>query len=261
LPSVTLLARVYHSSQLAQADRNLNSLLKGLKVETRVLGADSFGLVRISISGEDENVAVRYLADNIGLGPPRLEEIMKYSTFKGYVKDPSRSRNELWVDIGVSSPSHVKAAVPLGRLQAQLCDGRKIALGKIAELFGFCENLPLHIRVTGVEPEKGYIEAELSEKQQDQFAGWTRSLLDRLLILGASYGEVDSAIRRAEFIRDVAKVEPLGMFEQAVLCKLGTDAAGLIPKMGKNLRRAVFSVFSPRKILAMFGYDSALFAS
>jgi len=51
------------------------------------------------------------------------------------------------------------------------------------------------------------------------------------------------------------------MFEHAVLCKLGTDAAGLIPRMGKNLRKAVFSVFNPRKILALFGDDSALFAS
>jgi len=131
----------------------------------------------------------------------------------------------------------------------------------MTELFGFCENIPLYIRVTSVDFEKKYIEAELSEKEQEQFAGWTRSLLDRLIILGASYGEVNLAIRRAEFSRDIVRVEALGMFEHAVLCKLGTDAAGLIPKMGKSLRRAVFTVFNPRKILALLGYDSTLFAS
>ena len=261
LPSVTLLTKIYNNSQLGQVDGNLKALLRGLKVKTKILRADSLGLVQISISGEDENVAIRYLDDNIGLCPTGLEKIRKYSTFKGYVTDPSKSKNELWVDIGVSSPSHVKAAVPLTRLQAQLGDGRKIALSKMTELFGFCENIPLYIRVTSVDFEKKYIEAELSEKEQEQFAGWTRSLLDRLIILGASYGEVNLAIRRAEFSRDIVRVEALGMFEHAVLCKLGTDAAGLIPKMGKSLRRAVFSVFNPRKILALLGYDSTLFAS
>lgn len=235
--------------------------MRGLKVETSMVGTDSLGWVHVSISGEDENVAVRYLANNIGLRPADLENIRKYSTLKGYVTSPSKSNNELWVDVGVSSPSRVDAAVPLHQLQAQLGDGRKIALGKMVELFGFCENLPLHIRVTNADFEARYIEAELSEKQQEQYAGWTRSLLDRLLILGASYGEVDSAIRRAEFNRDIVNVESLGMFEHAVLCNLGTDAAGLIPRMGKNLRRAAFSVFNPRKILAVLGYDSALFAS
>jgi hypothetical protein len=236
-------------------------LLRGLKVEISMLGTDSLGWVHVSISGEDENVAVRYLADNFEFCPAGLEEIRTYSTLKGYVADLSKSKNELWVDIGVSSPSRVEAAVPLDRLQAQLGDGTKMAFSKMVELFGFCENLPLHIRVTSADFEKGYIEAELSEKQQEQYAGWTRSLLDRLLILGASFGEVNSAIRRAEFDRDIVNVESLGMFEHAVLCKLGTDAAGLIPRMGKNLRRAVFSVFNPRKILALLGPDSALFAS
>jgi hypothetical protein len=236
-------------------------LLRGLKVKTNILEADSLGWVHVSISGEDENVAIRYLADNIGLCPAGLEKIRKYSKLKGYVTDPSKSKNELWVDIGVFSPSHVDAAVSLNQLQAQLGDGRKIALGKMAELFGFCENLPLRVRVTNADLEKKYIEAELSEKQQEQYADWTRSLLDRLLVLGASYGEVMSAIRRGEFNRDIVNVESLGMFEHAVLCKLGTDAAGLIPRMGKNLRRAVFSVFNPRKILALFSDDSALFTS
>ena len=235
--------------------------MKGLKVKTNMLKTDSLGWVHVSISGEDENVAVRYLADNIGLCPASLEEIRKYSTFKGYVKDPSKNKNELWVDIGVSSPSHVDVAVSLNQLQGQLADGRKMALGKMAELFGFCENLPLHIRVISADFEKKRIEAELSDKQQEQYAVWTRSLLDRLLVIGASFSEVMSAVRRAEFDRDIVKVESLGVFEHAVVCKLGTDAAGLIPRMGKNLRKAFFSVFNPRKILALFGDGSALFAS
>jgi len=182
--------------------------LKGLNVKTNMLEADSLGWVHVSISGEDENVAIRYLADNIGLCPAGLEKIRKFSTLKGYVTDPSKSKNELWVDVGVSSPSHVDAAVSLNQLQAQLGDGRKIALGKMAELFGFCGNLPLQLRVMSADLENKYIEAELSENQLEQYAEWARSLLDRLLVLGASYHEVMSAIERAEFNRDIVRSSP-----------------------------------------------------
>jgi hypothetical protein len=40
----------------------------------------------------------------------------------------------------------------------------------------------------------------------------------------------------------------LGLFEHALVCKLGTDAVGLISKVGRGLRNARFVVFSPRKI-------------
>jgi hypothetical protein len=43
-----------------------------------------------------------------------------------------------------------------------------------------------------------------------------------------------------------------------VVCKLGTDAVGLIPKIGKNLGNAGFAVFSPGRILAFFGNELPL---
>jgi hypothetical protein len=164
----------------------------------------------------------------------------------------SRSKSEICVDIGVSLPATIDAVIPLRCLQAQLCDGRKIALEKIVEVFGFCENLPMSIRVVNVDRERRFVEAELSERQQRQYGDWTRSLLDRLLVVGASLEEIELALRRLELDRDVISVEPLGLFEHAIVCKLGTDAAGLIPKVGRHLRRAAFSIFSPRRIMRFF---------
>jgi hypothetical protein len=253
-----LLVKLYNDSQLSQVERSLKSKLEGLKTEIKICGASSRGWVQVSVSGEDEKVAVHYLADKIGLCPIELQNVGKYLKFKGFLIDPTKTENELHVDIGIFSPSNVDAVIPLHRLQSQLGDGRKIALGKLAELFGFCQNLPLHIRVTSVDLQKRCIEAELSEKQQSQYADWTRSLLDRLLVLGASYNEVKAAIKMTQSSRDIVRIEPLGIFEHAVVCKLGTDAAGLIPKIGKNLRKATLSVFNPRKILGLFGSNSTL---
>lgn len=257
MPSVTLLAKIYSDAQLNQVSRELESILEGLRVEVKVRGANPRGWVQASVSGEDQNVAIRYLADKIGLCPEGLENISKYSTFRGFITDLSRSRSEVLVDFGISSPRSIDATIPLHLLQTQLGDGRKIALAKLVELYGFCDRLPLNIRITAVDSAKKYVEAELSEKQQKQYADWTHSLLDRLLILGASSSEVDTAVERAESVRDIVRIEPLGMFEHAMACKLGTDAAGLVPRIGRELRKATLSVFNPRKVLGLLGGGSA----
>jgi hypothetical protein len=43
------------------------------------------------------------------------------------------------------------------------------------------------------------------------------------------------------------------MFEHALTCKLGTDATGLIPKIGRYMRNAAFIVFNPKKIISFLG--------
>jgi hypothetical protein len=63
----------------------------------------------------------------------------------------------------------------------------------------------------------------------------------------------------SELDRDIVDVEPLGMFESAVVCKLGTDAVGLVPKIGRVLRNSALSVFSPRKIVELLGESAFSF--
>lgn len=249
MPTITLLAKAYNSFQLKQIDKNISITFEGLNVEIKIRGIAQRGWVEIAVSGMDENVALHYLGDRIGLCPADLENVKKFSNMKGYITGANESRNELYVDIGVFSPKIVDATVPLQKLQAQLGDGRKISLRKFVEVFGFCEKLPLTIKILSVDKEKGRVEAELSEKQQNQYKHWTRTLLDRLLILGASHDEIRLALKNTGFDRDVIDVEPLGILEHAVVCKLGTDAAGLIPRIGRRLSHAAFSVFKPTRIL------------
>jgi hypothetical protein len=137
----------------------------------------------------------------------------------------------------------------LRRLQGQLVDGRKIALKKIEELFGLCEGLPVSVKVVELNKEESRIDAELSSKQIRKYGVWRESLLDRLLVLGASLSEVEAAIERVKLKRDVIDVETLGLLEHALTCKLGTDAAGLIPKIGRTLKNARFSVFNQKTVM------------
>lgn len=256
MPIVTLSTKTYNDSQLKLVNKTLKTKLKDLQVEVKFSGVTSLGWVQFNVSGEDEKVAINYLADEVGVCPTSLADIKRFSEFRSRLIIPEKSRDQINVDVGIS----VDVIISLQRLQAQLADGRKLALRKLVELFGFCKNLPLTIKVLKVDREKNCVNAMLSDKQLTRYRNWVKSLLDRLIILGSSFYEVILALREAGLNRDVLDVEPLGLFEFAVICKLGTDAAGLIPKIGKNLRSATFTVFSPKRILEFLGY-STLFIS
>ncbi len=249
MPTVTLLTRANNDFQLKYVNRFLESTLKDLKVKTKICGVAPRGWIKIEVSGEDEQVALRYLADEIGLCPTRLKEVGKFSSIKGRIVNMDKGKDKLNIDIGVFSPEIIDAAIPLQHLQAQLTDGRKVALQKIAQLYGFQENLPLTVKISNVDEKHSKIEAVLSEKQLTQYRQWTKSLQDRLIIVGATLQEIQSALKTTGINRDVVNSEQLGLFEYAIICKLGTDAVGLISKVGKNLPTTVLSVFNPKQTM------------
>lgn len=255
--SVTLLTKAQSNHHRKLVDDFLKSALRGLKVKLRITGTTPHGWVQLAISGDDERVALQYLNDNIGFCPIDLERVQTLSTVKGQIKDLSKDKTGINVDIGVISPCVTGFVVPLHNLQAQLADGRKIALAKIIELFGLCEDSFLAVKISSIGKEGSCIEGTLSEEQLARYRGWARSLLDRLIVLGASRDEVMFALEATGSNRDVVKIESQGLFEHAIACKLGTDAVGLIPKIGRKLRGAHFSVFSPWKIMDFFDEQPA----
>jgi hypothetical protein len=89
--------------------------------------------------------------------------------------------------------------------------------------------------------------------QLERIQVWQNSLLDRLIILGASLSEVELVLERTRLNRDVIATESLGMFEYALTCKLGTDAAGLVSVVGRYMRNAVFIVYNPKKTAELIG--------
>ena len=249
MPTVTLLSKVYNAQQLKLVENQLKSILKGLKIKIENLEVAPRGWIQVNFSGEDEKAALSYLEEEIGLCPVRIENIKKFST-KGYITGLGKSKDELCLDIGITSPKTMNATISLQHLQAQLADGRKIALKKLTELFGFCENLPLKAKITRIN--ENHIEATMAETQLKLYKKWIKSLLDRLIILGASQQEIKTALKNSRCQNDIVEIEKLGLFEQAVACKLGTDAVGLITKVGRNLPNATLSVLKPKTILEFF---------
>ena len=249
MTTLTLLIKINNDSQLKQIDKALKLAFEGLEVEAKILSTVADGWIQIALTGEDEEIATNYVIKEIGLCPSSLGNVKKFSTLNGYISTLKKNGEELLVDVGVFEPKVVHATIPLRRLQAQLVDGRKIALGKIAALFGFCKGLPVSVKVTRLSEEESHIEAELSALQVEKYGRWRESLLDRLIVLGSSLYEVKRTLDYAGLNRDIISVESWGMFEHALVCKFGTDAAGLIPKIGRNLKNAKFTVFNPKRLL------------
>lgn len=251
MPTVTLSSRIYSDAQLRIVENQLRSLFRNLRIEISRVEKTEDSRVKIEFLGEDEKIVLNYLERKIGLCPSTLENLSKFSTVKGYIVNLEKSVDELLVDMGIENPQPLFAHVPLQTLQAQLADGRKIALSKIAELYGLCENMPITIKITAISENN--VEAILAEAQLRRYREWIKSLLDRLLIIGAAKAEVERALKRTRCWNDVIEIEPLGLFENSVICRLGTDAAGLVPKVGKHIPDAAISIFNPKKIIKFLG--------
>lgn len=250
---LTLLAKSRGDTQLKQVDELLKAEFENLDLDFKVLGAPVNKWVQVSLSGEDEVIATNYINKEIGTCPVSIKRVEKSSDLKGYLAKLDAVKNELTVDVGVFEPKIILATVPLAFLQAELADGKKLDLKKIAEAYGLHENLPLTIKVTALAGEGEQLQAELSTAQLEKMRLWQQSLLDRLIVLGASAGDVETVLKRTRLDRDVIDVERLGLFESALTCKLGTDAAGLIPRMGRYMRHAVFVVFNPKESFRLIG--------
>lgn len=246
MPTVTLSSKIYNNNQLKTVEEHLKSSLKGLKVKIENVQASARYWIQVTLSGEDEKAALSYLENTVGLCPTNTRNLTKFLVIKGYITSLGKKEDRLQIDIG---PKIVDAAIPLQHLQVQLTDGRKIALKKIVELYGFCENMPLAAKI--IRANGNYLEAMLAENQLKQYKRWIKSLLDRLIVLGASQQEIRTALKDARCQNDAVGIEQLGLFEHAIICKLGTDAVGLVPKVGRKLPNAILSVFSPKKILEL----------
>ncbi len=245
MTTLTLLIKAMNFGQVKQIDELLKTQFEELDVEVKVLSNSASRWVQVSLSGEDEAVAVSYIVKQIGTCPTNLENAKNQPVLKGYVAKVDLVKQELVVDVGIFEPTTIWATVSLASLQTQLAEGKKLDLKKIAESYGFAERSPLSIRP--VSQEGDILQAELSAGQVEKLHSWQQSLLDRLIILGASKETIDSVLERTRLTRDVIDIEELGMFEHALACKLGTNAAGLVSVMGRYLRNSVFVVFNAKK--------------
>ena len=252
MTTLTLLVKASHGGQIKQIEDLLKTEFEELDVSIKVFANRVNRWVQVELSGEDQTIAASYINSKIGTCPMDVENAKTQGVVTGYISKVDKEKQQIRVDIGVFEPKVVEAAIPLRILQTQLLHGKTLDLEKIVEIYSLVKGLPIKVQLIPSENESELFQAELAATEIGRLNNWQMSLLDRLIVLGDSKSTIEPVLERTRLNRDVIDVEELGLFVNALTCKLGTQAAGLIPRIGKYMRHSVFFVFSSKRFLEFF---------
>jgi hypothetical protein len=252
---VIILEKIYgHQKVAAQKafEKSLTFHLSGIDVRAEVTQNTVRNWIQVELTGSDSRVATHYLDGRFGIAK-KFSNLQLPVVLRGKIIESGKVGYGLYVDVGFSSQEIIDILIPLHSLRSHLVDGKKISLKKIINLFCLHDNLPLIVRLTKIDKKRKHVWAELSDIQTNRFRKWLTTHSDRVIVLGAHQEQIRRAIRASNLQRDVVKIDKLGFLEHSLLCKLGTDAPGVIKTLGRYLHRIPLYVFSPRKIIKIMG--------
>jgi hypothetical protein len=250
MTKLILLEKMYGSNWFRakrRIQKRLFSVASGLNIILKKIGKTPRGWVQIEVTGEDIVVFKNYLKKTYGIAIEELKQVNIQRKIKGKIVDSGRIGYGVYVDIGITSPKIIDALIPLHKLRSQLMEGRQFSVNKIIKSYCLYDNMPLAIKVTKVDNENMKIEAELAKNQIVKYRKWFDTNFDRVIVIGATLDIVNEAIRRSQVFRDVEKIVTLGLLEQSIICKKGTEAPGIIAKIGPNLPKISLRAFSSKK--------------
>ncbi len=217
---------------LAPLSQFLTKESKGLQVQWEFSLRNRW--LDVKASGDDDEAFLNVLRNRFGTIPIQSSTVEKWDLAKGSVVGSGRVGFGVYVDMGVLEPVARDGLYPLHRMRAQLSDGITKSCREILDENGLVDDFPLGIRVIDVQGEK--ISVELSDQTREIFSTWHRLPFDRVIAIGISELEAEKAVKAAGLWYDVIKIEPLSLFAQCLVCKIGTDAPGIIAKLGNRLR-------------------------
>ena len=237
MEEVVIPEKVYGDrSGFDKLNRKLRSLLADLEVEWK-LSATTKNWVKVSLSGEDEEVSANLVREEFGEVPYSLRNVEAGKTYRGRFIDLGKVGYGAYVDIGIFKPRPKDALIPLYYLKKTF--GDKPVRQMIRE-FGWVDNLPVEVEVTNIEFGAREVELAFSERQLKTIKDWLSDGYDKLFITGTISEKVEEALIKMGHGRDVKRMEELGLMETLLVLKKGTQAPGIIKEIGPHLKGAVF---------------------
>ncbi len=192
------------------------------------------GWLEVRARGEDAEAFVNVLMERFGSIPVESSRLERWDGLRGCIVGAGKVGFGVYVDMGIFEPVLRDGLYPLHRMRAQLADGVSKSCRGIIDETGLVDDFPVQVRVIGIEGDR--ISVELSDETWGLFGSWRRLPFDRVVAIGAAKAEAESAVRAARLSYDVIRIEPLSLFAQCLVCKMGTDAPGVIAKLGDRLR-------------------------
>lgn len=203
--------------------------------------------LRVRARGEDADAFLNLLREDMGEAPVSRRNLEKWDIVKGFVAGAGRIGYGVYLDIGIREPNPKDALLPLHRMRAQIADGQTLSAREILDKNALADYVPLKVSVTEFDGEN--ISVELEDETRERIVSWKKYPFDRVLVVGADKSQVENSIRASGLQGDIIEVESLALFVQCLVCKIGTDAPGVIAKIGNRLRgMALKSYLTPAKL-------------
>ncbi|KUH31360.1 hypothetical protein APY94_12535 [Thermococcus celericrescens] len=233
MEEVVILEKVYGDrSGFLKLDRRLKALLGDLEVEWK-LSAVKKNWVKVSLTGEDEEISANLVRDEFGEVPYRLSAVKEGETYRGRFIDLGKVGYGAYVDVGIFSPRPKDALLPLYYLKETFGE---IPVREMIGRFGWVDNLPVEVTVRDVEFGAREVELAFSDSQLRRMKSWLSDGHDKLFITGTVSENVEKALIQTGHGRDVRRVEELGLMETLLILKKGTQAPGIIKEIGPHLK-------------------------
>ena len=222
------------------------ALKQGSQVIARVLAAQAKGLkmvsdfslqgqwLQIRAKGEDADAFLNLLRQEQGEATVSRAKLGKWDIVRGFVAGAGRIGYGVYVDIGIQDPAPKDALYPLHRMRAQLADGEAKSAREILDSNALVDYVPLRMTVTEFQGEN--ISVEMEDEARDRIVSWRKYPFDRVIVVGANRTQAENAVKASGLQSDIVEVESLSLFVQSLVCKIGTDAPGVIAKIGGSLR-------------------------
>lgn len=228
-------------------EERLRKLGSGLNVSVHLEGFTSNGFPRVAVKGSDSEIYTELIKRKHGIAPTEASGIEVNDNFKAYTTGKDSKRQNIEVEIGPVS-KHFRSEIVKEGLNAQLCDGKDIPLDRIVRTYCIQEGIPLFVRVTHIDIDRKRIEAWLSDKQANRFEEWRRQRFQRIIAVGGFRDKIREVTRFSGVERDVIDVEELAFMAHSIVCKLGTDAPGIIAKIGRHISGFKLYAFLPERV-------------
>jgi len=215
----------------------LSDLDATVEIEVR---EDDFPVV--TLTGEDEVVARNLVAEEFGEIPTGVvDDDGSYSSPHFEPGETYVGTLESWDDGGFVLDAGEPIRIPPDGIDLGPGDAEQIV-----ERFGLVQHLAMEFVVpesdgsgedgdaADANDRDGQIVAELADSERDRLYDWQRGP-GRVTVNSATRSEVRATVNRAGHAQDIVTVERLGLLEQSIVCKEGTDPPGLIAAIGEYL--------------------------
>ncbi len=252
---ITVLEKTYNVAKHSSA-KALNYILSeelkdlDVKIVEVTFTKDRYAVV--TIDGEDENIAKKFIIDKYGSTERSISELQIGDIIYGRFKDVGKVKFGLFVDAGiVTSTQQIDALYPLFEMRNQLAGGRKTSLVNTIRALGIVENLPLKFEIIDKKVLGSKIWVKISKDSLKWFLEPYLTNKEALIICGTTRRSIKQALIQSKHMEDIDEFERIGLLEYRLVCKSGTRADGLIPELGSYLGRAKIGAQVPKRVVEL----------